>query len=74
MSEWFLLPIRFYRWLFAGKPAVCRYQPTCSQYAMDAIREWGPLLGYGLAFWRILRCHPFAHPRVDEIPRRRPST
>lgn len=70
VSEALILPIRGYQWLFANKAPTCRYQPTCSFYAVDALRTWGPLRGSLLAIWRILRCHPFARPRVDMVPRR----
>lgn len=69
-SEALILPIRGYQWLFADKPATCRYLPTCSFYAIQALRTWGPVRGSALALWRILRCHPFAKPRVDEVPGR----
>ncbi len=54
-----VLPIRFYR-LFVSPvlPASCRYQPSCSAYAMEAIRLHGPVKGPALAVKRLLRCHP----------------
>lgn len=39
----------------------CRFEPTCSEYASQAIQEFGALRGVGLALWRLLKCHPF-HP------------
>lgn len=59
--------IGVYRILFKYKPPTCRYEPTCSQYAIDAIEEWGPFRGVFLALWRILRCHPFAKQGVDTV-------
>ncbi len=52
-------PIRFYR-LFISPlfPPACRFQPTCSQYAIEAIQTHGPLKGLGLAIRRLSRCHP----------------
>jgi putative membrane protein insertion efficiency factor len=60
------LPIHAYRRLVS--PLVgprCKYYPTCSQYALDAIREWGVLRGLLLAAWRLLRCNPWSHGGVD---------
>ncbi len=51
--------------------ARCRYYPSCSNYAIGAIREHGPLRGLGLAAWRILRCNPFCVGGVDPVPPRR---
>jgi hypothetical protein len=48
--------------------ANCRYTPTCSQYAVDAIRRRGLLCGTGLALWRILRCNPFSPGGHDPVP------
>lgn len=45
----------------------CRYDPTCSQYAMDAIREYGPWRGAWMGAWRIARCHPFAKGGYDPV-------
>lgn len=43
----------------------CKYHPTCSQYALDAFREFGFLRGSALAAWRLLRCNPWSHGGVD---------
>ena len=48
----------------------CRYEPTCSQYAIDVIKEWGSLKGRVLALKRILRCHPWSESGYDPIPRK----
>lgn len=65
-------PLRFYRrWLSPWKPPMCRFSPTCSQYAIEAVEEHGVLRGTGLAIWRILRCQPFARPGYDPVPPRR---
>ena len=45
----------------------CRFTPTCSQYAIDAIRLHGPLRGVFLAAWRLLRCHPFSRGGFDPV-------
>lgn len=60
------LPIHAYRLLvspFLGPR--CKYHPTCSQYALDAIREWGVFRGLVLAGWRLLRCNPWSNGGVD---------
>ncbi len=46
----------------------CRYYPSCSHYASEAVREHGALRGGRLALWRILRCNPFSAGGVDEVP------
>ncbi|HEX3945726.1 MAG TPA: membrane protein insertion efficiency factor YidD [Rhizomicrobium sp.] len=55
-----LAPIRIYRWCISPLfPPACRFAPTCSEYAMDALRLHGPVKGSWLTVRRILRCHPF---------------
>ena len=46
-------------------PATCKYHPSCSQYALDAVRRFGVLRGSTLAVWRLLRCNPWSHGGVD---------
>ena len=46
-------------------PARCKYHPTCSQYALDAVRAFGPVRGVVLAGWRLLRCNPWSDGGVD---------
>ena len=60
------LPVHAYRLLvspFLGPR--CKYHPTCSRYALDALREHGAARGLVLAGWRILRCNPWSHGGVD---------
>jgi len=49
-------------------PATCRFTPTCSQYAYEAVAKYGALKGGWLAFRRILRCHPFCKGGYDPVP------
>ena len=60
MKRLFLLLIRFYRRSISPyKPACCRFRPTCSAYAYEAINKYGAAKGGLLALKRLLRCHPF---------------
>ena len=60
MKKVFLVLIRFYqRHISPGLPPRCRFIPTCSQYAVEAIEKYGALKGGWLALRRFLRCHPF---------------
>ena len=51
-------------------PPSCRFEPTCSHYAMTALRRHGVVVGLALATWRILRCNPYCPGGVDEVPER----
>jgi uncharacterized protein len=69
MVEVFLLPIKFYKLCISPLlPPSCRYTPTCSEYAMIAIRKYGVLKGGWLAFKRIMRCHPWGGSGYDPVP------
>ena len=62
-------PLRFYRrFLSPLKPATCRFHPTCSQYAIEALERHGPLRGPVLAVWRLLRCQPLCEGGSDPVP------
>ncbi|WBF67722.1 membrane protein insertion efficiency factor YidD [Desulfovibrio subterraneus] len=64
-----VLPIRFYQLCISPfTPPACRFVPTCSEYAVEAISRHGVLRGTGLAVWRILRCHPFSRGGYDPVP------
>ena len=61
--------IRFYRASISPMfPACCRFTPTCSQYAMEAVEKYGAVKGGYLALRRILRCHPFHKGGYDPVP------
>lgn len=62
-------PIRFYQhWISPAFPRRCRYYPTCSAYAVEAVRVHGPAKGAILAAWRLLRCNPLTRGGVDHVP------
>lgn len=61
--------IRFYRrQISPSLPPSCRFTPTCSAYALEAIERYGALKGGGMALWRILRCNPFHPGGYDPVP------
>ena len=70
MKKIFLALIRVYqRSISPCKPPCCRFIPTCSQYAYEAISKYGVLKGGALALWRLLRCNPFNHGDIyDPVP------
>jgi uncharacterized protein len=70
-----IFAIRAYRWtispaqiFFFGPTAGCRFTPTCSQYAVEAIRSRGAIAGGALAIKRICRCHPWGNCGHDPVP------
>ncbi len=76
-SSLLIFTIRLYRWTVSpllvflfGPAGGCRFTPSCSQYAMDAIRSQGVLAGSGLAVRRICRCHPWGDGGHDPAPRK----
>jgi uncharacterized protein len=58
------------RWISPALPRRCRYEPTCSAYAAQAISRFGFVRGFALACWRLLRCNPFSHGGFDPVPDR----
>ena len=60
--------IRAYQVIFSGRPSPCRYWPSCSNYALEAIERHGALRGGRLAVSRIGRCHPWGGHGVDPVP------
>ncbi len=63
------VPVRLYRLLVSPwKPPTCRFRPTCSRYALDALRVHGALRGTWLTARRLCRCHPLTEPRFDPVP------
>jgi uncharacterized protein len=63
-----LAPIVLYQRLISpALPRRCKYEPTCSAYALRAVREYGILRGLALAGWRLLRCNPLSHGGYDPV-------
>ena len=68
-KQFLLWLIRFYKNQISPlHPACCRFTPTCSQYALEAIQKYGALKGGALALRRILRCHPLCKGGYDPVP------
>jgi len=66
-----IIPVRMYQWIISPwLPKTCRYEPTCSQYAVEALRTHGPLIGLLLGTRRILSCHPWGGQGYDPVPPR----
>jgi putative membrane protein insertion efficiency factor len=65
-----LLPVRLYRLVLSPwkRTPTCRFVPTCSEYAIDAVKQRGVVVGMGLAAWRVARCHPFCQGGFDPVP------
>jgi uncharacterized protein len=55
------------RWISPAFPPSCRYVPTCSEYAMEAVERYGVMCGGARAAWRVLRCHPLAAGGLDPV-------
>jgi uncharacterized protein len=69
MKQLLQLGLRFYKRVISPMlPHSCRFVPTCSEYAMEAIERHGAARGSWLAAWRLLRCHPFAKAGLDPVP------
>lgn len=63
--------VRFYQAAISPMlGANCRYTPTCSQYSIDAIKEWGAFKGFWLGIQRIAKCHPWGSSGYDPVPKK----
>ena len=71
LSSWLTIGlVRLYQYgISPFTPVSCRYLPTCSEYALDAVRLHGPLRGGLMAFRRVSRCHPWGGHGYDPVPR-----
>jgi len=71
MSRAFIALIRVYQYVLSPMLGQrCKYYPSCSNYAIGALREYGLIKGFGLAGWRLLRCNPFSNGGHDPVPPR----
>lgn len=69
LRKLFILPIRFYQYCISPMfPACCRFTPTCSQYAVEAIMRHGLIKGTYMAVKRIAKCHPWGSGGYDPVP------
>jgi hypothetical protein len=69
MRQLLLAALALYkRWLSPLLPAACRYTPTCSEYATEAVARHGATAGLLLALWRLMRCQPFGGHGLDPVP------
>ncbi|MBL8733497.1 MAG: membrane protein insertion efficiency factor YidD [Planctomycetes bacterium] len=67
-----MVPVWLYRLLIGSwKPATCRFEPTCSAYALQALATHGALRGSWLTVRRLCRCHPFCEAGFDPVPKKR---
>lgn len=74
VKQGLLLLIRFYRYFISPlKGPTCRFYPTCSQYAYDALMTHGTLKGLCYALWRVLRCHPLHPGGYDPVVKSDPA-
>lgn len=71
VTSWLLVALRGYRrWISPQLGNHCRFYPSCSAYAEEAVVRFGPLRGMRLGAWRLLRCHPFHPGGSDPVPLR----
>ena len=72
LRELFLLPVRAYRRVLSpALPKRCKYHPSCSEYAVEAVRSYGVIRGVVLGGWRLLRCNPWSHGGFDPVEQQR---
>ena len=70
VATWpFLALVKFYQYCISPyTPPACRFTPTCSQYAVEALKKYGPIKGGWLTVKRLLRCHPWGGSGYDPVP------
>lgn len=75
MLKWLIIgPVKFYQWCISPfLPSSCRHSPTCSEYMIQAVREWGILRGTALGLKRLSKCHPWGTSGYDPVPLKKKS-
>jgi putative membrane protein insertion efficiency factor len=69
LSFLLIIPVKIYQWVISPMlPSTCRYEPSCSQYAIEALKVHGPLKGLLMGTRRILSCHPWGGHGYDPVP------
>ncbi len=69
IAKFFCFIIRFYqKYISPLFPSCCRFTPSCSQYALEAVKKYGPFKGFILSVKRILRCNPYCKGGYDPVP------
>jgi putative membrane protein insertion efficiency factor len=63
--------VAYQRFVSPALPRRCKYEPTCSRYAVQSVQEYGILRGLVLAAWRLLRCNPWSHGGFDPVSAQR---
>ncbi len=72
LKSLFIFPIRIYQKCISPfTPPSCSYHPSCSQYMVEAVQEWGVLKGFWLGVKRLLRCHPWSEGGEDPVPKKK---
>lgn len=72
IKKFLISSIEFYRRKISpNKPAMCKFYPTCSQYAITSLERFGIFKGSALALWRLIRCSPFTSGGFDPVPKKR---
>jgi putative membrane protein insertion efficiency factor len=68
----FIFPVKLYQLLISPFfPGSCRHEPTCSNYTIQAIEEWGPIRGIYMGIRRLLKCHPWGTSGYDPVKKKR---
>ncbi|MEE2768836.1 MAG: membrane protein insertion efficiency factor YidD [Actinomycetota bacterium] len=68
VTRLFIRTVTWYQYVAAGRPPVCRYVPSCSNYALDALEKHGAVRGSWLAAYRVIRCNPWGRRGWDPVP------
>ena len=70
VPRWILVAvIKVYQWTISPLLGPrCKYYPSCSNYGLEAVRRHGAVRGFALGVWRVLRCNPWSHGGIDDVP------